>query len=55
MQSFYIGLTPVTKNLVNSAAGGAFMNKTEESTFGLLEHMSMNNEHGGVERNILRR
>ena len=55
VQTFYIGLTPPTRNLLNAAAGGAFMNQTEEAAFKLLEDMSLNNEGGGAERAILRR
>ena len=55
LQTFYMGLTPVTKNLVNAASNESFMNQTEEASFNLLETMAMNNEGGGSERTILRR
>ena len=55
LQTFYMGLTPATKNLVNAAANGSFMNQTKEASFNLLEMMAMNNERGGSERTILRR
>ena len=55
VQTFYISLTPVTKNLVNAAAGGALMNRTEEAAFTLLEEMALNNKYGGAECSILRK
>ena len=55
VQTFYLALTPATKTLVNAAAGGALMNKTEDAAYSLLEEMAMNNDHGGSGRNILRK
>ena len=55
VHTFYLGLNPATKNLVNAAAGGSLMNKTEDAAFDLLEHMANNNEGGGSERTFLRR
>ena len=55
VQTFYISLTPATKNLVNAAAGGALMNRNKEAAFTLLEEMALNNEYGGAERSILRK
>ena len=55
VQTFYSGLTPATRNLLNAAAGGAFMNRTEEAAFNLLEEISMNNEGSGADRTIMRR
>ena len=55
VQTFYIGLTPATKNLVNAAAGGALMNRTEDAAFALLEEMALNSEYGGAERTIMRK
>ena len=55
VQTFYLALTPATKTLVNAAAGGALMNKTEDAAYSLLEEMAMNNDHRGSGRNILRK
>ena len=55
LQTFYMGLTPATKNLVNAEANGSFTNQTEEASFNVLETMAMNSECGGSERTIMRR
>ena len=56
VQIFYIRFMPATKTLVNAVTGGALVNKTKEAAaHNLLEKMALNNDHSGVERNILRR
>ena len=47
VSSNFLQRVDIMRNLLNAAAGGAFMNRTEETAFKLLEDMSRNNEGGG--------
>ena len=38
--------------MVNAAANGALMSKTEDATFALLEELAVNNDHGPTKRQI---
>ena len=43
VQTFCNGLVPSIQTLIDAAAGGAFMGKTQEEAYALLEEMSINN------------
>ena len=47
VSSNFLQRVDIMRKLLNAAAGGAFMNRTEETAFKLLEDMSRNNEGGG--------
>ena len=43
VQNFYTGLVASTRTLIDAAAGGAFMGKTQDEAYEPLEEMAMNN------------
>ena len=55
VQTFYNGLIPSTRTLIDAASGGAFMSKTQEEADNLLEEMAMNNFQWPNERSIARK
>ena len=43
VQTFYNGLSASTMTFINASSGGAFMGKSQDDSFVLLEEMTMNN------------
>ena len=52
VQNFYNGLLYTTRTLIDAAAGGAFMRKTRDEAWDLLENMAMNNFQWANEKSI---
>ncbi|PON51070.1 hypothetical protein PanWU01x14_219280 [Parasponia andersonii] len=50
LQTFYNGLSGSTRTLVDAAAGGSLMEKTEEAAYELLEEMAANAYQLPIER-----
>jgi len=51
VQAFYDGVTQPVRSIINAAAGGTLMNKTEDGAYNLIKEMALNNfqrstEHG---------
>ena len=55
VQTFYNGLIPSTRTLIDAASGGAFMSKTQEEAYNLLEEMAINNFQWPTERGMARK
>ena len=49
-QNFYNGLGASTRTLIDAASGGAFIGKTQDEAYDLLEGMAMNNYQWQSER-----
>ncbi|KAA3456048.1 Retrotransposon gag protein [Gossypium australe] len=49
-QTFYNGVKPSTRQLIDSAASGTLNNKTPEATYEFIEEMSLNNYQWQVRR-----
>ena len=47
VQNFYTGLVATTRTLIDAASRGAFMSKTQDEAYELLEEMAMNKENHG--------
>jgi len=43
VQNFYNGLNASTRTLIDAASEGAFMSKSQDDAYNLLEEMAMNN------------
>jgi hypothetical protein len=52
MQNFYNGLNASTRTLIDATLGGAFMNKSQDDAYNLLEEMATNNYQWPNERSI---
>ena len=52
VQNFYNGLNASTRTLIDAASGGAFMCKSQDDAYNLLEEMAMNNYQWPNERSI---
>jgi protein-tyrosine-phosphatase len=52
VQNFYNGLNASTRTLIDAASGGAFMSKSQDDAYNLLEEMAMNNYQWPNERSI---
>ncbi|KAM6558927.1 hypothetical protein CsatA_028166 [Cannabis sativa] len=50
VHNFYNGLMNETRTLIDAAAGGAFMRKSANEAFDLLEEMAMTNQQWSTER-----
>ena len=50
VQTFYNGLNPQTRTVIDAAAGGALMGKSASEAFNLLEVMALNNYQWPNER-----
>ncbi|KAM6553959.1 hypothetical protein CsatB_014721 [Cannabis sativa] len=50
VHNFYNGLMNETRTLIDAAAGGAFMRKTANEAFDLLEEMAMTNQQWSTKR-----
>ena len=50
VQTFYNGLNPQTRTVIDAAAGGALMGKSASEAFNLLEVMASNNYQWPNER-----
>ena len=50
IHNFYNGLGASTRTLIDAAAGGAFMKKTQDAAYDLLEEMAMNSCQWPTER-----
>jgi len=43
VQTFYNGVTRLVRSMIDAAAGGALMSKTEEEAYNLIQEMRLNN------------
>ena len=50
VQTFYNGLIPSTKIIVDAAAGGSFENKTMEESYTLIEKLAQNHAQWSIDR-----
>ena len=50
VHNFYNGLNGTTRTIIDVAAGGAFMSKSANEAYELLEEMAMNNYQWPTER-----
>ncbi|XP_062089006.1 uncharacterized protein LOC133795570 [Humulus lupulus] len=55
VHNFYNGLGGTTRTLIDAAAGGAFMRKSANEAYDLLEEMAMNNQQWPSERSSSRK
>ena len=55
VQNFYKGLGGSTRTLIDVVAGGAFMGKTQDEAYKILEEMAMNNYQWPSERTVLKK
>ena len=54
VQTFFIGLSASTRTLVNAAAGGSLLTKTEDESYALLEELARTNDQCPAERRIMK-
>ena len=47
VESFYTGISNATRTLIDAAAGGSLMKKSEDAAYGILEELSSTNSHWG--------
>ena len=50
VQTFYNGVTRLVRSMIDAAAVGTLMSKTEEEAYNLIEEMALNNYHWSNER-----
>ena len=50
VQTFYNGVNPSTRQMIDAAAGGTINNKTPEEAYEFIEEMSLNNYQWQVMR-----
>ena len=50
VQTFYNGVTQPVRSMIDAAAGGTLMSKTEEEAYNLIEEMALNNFQWSSER-----
>ena len=50
VQTFYNGVNPPTRQMIDAVAGGTINNKTPEDTYEFIEEMSLNNYQWQVMR-----
>ena len=50
VQTFYNGVTQPMRSMIDAAAGGTLMSKTEELAYNLIEEMALNNYQLSNER-----
>ena len=50
VQTFYNGVTQPVRSIIDVAAGGTLMSKTEEEAYNLIEEMTLNNFQWSNER-----
>jgi len=50
VQTFYNGVTQPIRSMIDAAAGGTLMSKTEEEAYNLIEEMELNNYQWSSER-----
>jgi len=50
VQTFYNGVTQLVRSMIDAAAGGTLMSKTEEEAYNLIEEMALNNYQWSSER-----
>jgi len=43
VQTFHNGVTQLVRSLIDAAAGGTLMSKTEEEAYNFIEEMALNN------------
>ena len=54
VQNFYNGLGASTRTFIDATSRGAFMDRTQDEAFDLLEEMAMNNYQWPSKRILLR-
>ena len=50
VQTFYNGVTQPVRSMIDAAAGGTLMSKTEEEAYNLIKKMALNNYQWSSER-----